>query len=289
MQMPNNDNGTSEHGRSWVGFLTVVSLILCTAGMVLAAWFIRKSGWSYVVVMGLMLLFMAILGMKISHRFAGILVNERNLMSLSRFQMVLWTVIILAAFLIAAIGRIRAGSIADALAIGLPQELWGLLGISTASLIGTPLIQSTKKDKPLPDGAGTKACAALEQKGVTESPEKIKGNAQGTLYANSEITDAAFSDMFEGDEVGNTAYIDLSKVQMFFFTVVAALSYGTSLFQWIAGEQFLLEPIPPATQISFPVLTGGLIAILGISHAGFLVNRSTDHTPAAKPEDAGKA
>jgi hypothetical protein len=286
--------------------LTAISLILFTALMVVASWFIRKPGWNYIAVMVLMLLFMATLGLKISGRPAGILINERNLISLSRFQMVLWTVLILAAFLIAAIGRIRAGSIADALAIGLDEKLWGLLGISTASLIGTPLIQSTKKTKPLTDDAATKAAEALVQKGEggdkekskeeskgkskeeikgeikEEIKEEIKDNAQGTLYANAKIEDAAFSDMFEGDEVGNTAYVDLAKVQMFFFTIVAALSYGVSLFQWIATEQFL-HPVAPLTQVFFPALSGGLVAVLGISHAGFLVNKSTDHTPTGKP------
>ena len=30
---------------------------------------------------------------------------------------------------------------------------------------------------------------------------------------------------------------------------------------------------------AFPLLSGGLIAILGISHAGFLANKATTHTP----------
>ncbi len=80
--------------------------------------------------------------------------------------------------------------------------------------------------------------------------------------------------MFEGDEVGNAAYVDLAKVRMFFFTVVAALSYGVTLFYWIITKQ-------PAEMTAFPVLSDGLIAILGISHAGFLVNSSTAHTPTA--------
>lgn len=56
--------------------------------------------------------------------------------------------------------------------------------------------------------------------------------------------------MFEGDEVGNTAYIDLAKVQMFFFTIVAVLSYGVNLFNWIVTK-------PPSELSAFPVLSGG--------------------------------
>src|SRR5262249_33120764 len=155
-----------------------------------------------------------------------------------------------------ALERIRVRSIADALAIALDQRLWALMGISTASLIGSPLIQTTKKlQDPKPE-AVEKASAALN-----ESTDEINKNSQGLLYSNGGIKDAAFSDMFEGDEVGNTAYVDVAKVQMFFFTMVAALSYGTELFYWIASK-------PAADLTAFPILSGGLVAILGISHAG---------------------
>lgn len=247
--------------------VAVALLILFAALMVPAAWFLRP-GRSYVTVMVLMIAFMIVLGVKICGRFAGILINDRNLMSLSRFQMILWTVLILSAFLTAAIERIHWGGTADALAIALDEKLWMLLGISTASLVATPLVQSTKKvQQPQPD-AIVKAADALK-----ESPGKIAANAQGVLYANSDAKDAAITDMFEGEEVGNTAYIDVSKVQMFFFTLIAVLSYGVVLFGWLSGWKALLNPA------AFPVLSAGLIAILGISHAGFIGNQSTTKTP----------
>jgi hypothetical protein len=266
------------NGKPFSGLWTAFILILLTALMLPAAWYLPPR-WSYLAVIGLMLLFMVTLGIRISGRPAGILISERNLISLARFQMVLWTLIILSAYLTAALGRIKGGSIADALAIGLDEKLWGLLGISTASLIGSPLIQGTKKAQNPKAGEVAKTETALAAKGVTETRADITNNAQGVLYANAEIKDAAFSDMFEGDEVGNTAYVDMAKVQMFFFTVVAALSYGMTLFQWIAAKQFL--PADPQAQAAFPLVSGGLIAILGISHAGFLVNKSTTHTPTA--------
>ena len=109
---------------------------------------------------------------------------------------------------------------------------------------------------------------------LKENPVDIANNSQGVLYANANIKDAAFSDMFEGDEVGNTAYINVAKVQMFFFTVIAALAYGTVLFNWILSKKYITD-----TPAQFPVISGGLLAILGISHAGFLVDKSTTHTP----------
>ena len=262
------------NGKVLGGVMTGVILILLTLAMLPAAW-VLKPGWNFIGLILLMILFMITLGVRISGRPAGILINERNLMSLSRFQMILWTVIILSAYLTIALERVRAKpSILDALAIALDQRLWALMGISTASLIGGPLVLSTKKTMEPDPKAADQTETALKSKGESETADKIRENSQGVLYANSEIKDAHFSDMFEGDEVGNTAYVDVAKVQMFFFTVVAALSYGMTLFYWIVNK-------PAAELNAFPVLSGGLIAILGISHAGFLVNKTTTHTPLA--------
>lgn len=253
--------------RALSGRVAAAYLVLITALMIPAAWFFRPSR-SYVILMGLMILFMIVLGLRISGRAAGILINDRNLMSLSRFQIVLWTVLILSAFLTAAIERIHWGGTADALAITLHQKLWVLLGISTASLVGTPLVQSNKKVlEPKPEAIERTARA------LNEATTEIEKNSQGVLYANANIKDAAFSDIFEGDEVGNTAYVDVAKVQMFFFTIVAAFAYGTLIFKWLWGWESLKNPA------IFPDLNEGLIAILGISHAGFLGSQSTTQTP----------
>src|SRR5258708_7137248 len=258
------------------GVLAAILLVLFTALMVPAAW-ILPPGWNFIALMVLMLLFMITLGIRISGRPAGILINERNLVSLSRFQMVLWTLIILSAYLTAAIGRIHGGSIGDALAIGLDPKLWALLGISTTSLVGTPLIQSTKKAQDPKPQEVAKAETALTAKGEPETQAEITKNSQGVLYANADIKDAAFSDMFEGDEVGNTAYVDVAKVQMFFFTVVAALSYGMALFQWIAAKQYI--PTDPKVSAAFPLRFRGLTPIPGVRQAGILKRKTATQDP----------
>ena len=248
------------------GKSTAILLVLFTVLMVPLAMYL-PGDWSYIVVVFLMILFMIVLGIRISSRPAGILINERNLMSLTRFQLVLWTVIILSAYLVAALIRIRNRNLVDALNISLDKNLWGLLGISTASLVGAPILQSSKKTQDPKVEEVTKTANKL-----AENPLTIAVNSQGVLYANPSIEDAALSDMFEGDEVGNTAYVDVAKVQMFFFTVVAALSYAAQLFDWIKLGN-------PDSLGQFPLVSSSLVAILGISHAGFLASKSTTHTP----------
>jgi hypothetical protein len=246
-------------------------LIVLTAAIFPAA-ILAPKGYNYILVMLILLLFMATVGMKVSGRPDGILINERKLISLSRFQTALWTLIILSAFLTMASERIRWDYLPTALNITLEKELWMLMGISTASLVGTPLIQSTKTNKNPKPGETDKTAEALNAKATPMTKADVEKNSQGLLFANPDVKDAAFSDMFEGDEIGNTAFVDLSKVQMFLFTIVAALSYAALLFNSIRGEE-------PWQLSKFPDLSQGFIAILGISHAGFLVNKSVDHTP----------
>jgi hypothetical protein len=208
-------------------------------------------------------LFVCFLGRWISGRLMGIFIGSRNLMSLSRFQMVLWTVLILSAYFTMALHRVRDGAPVDPLAIGMDWHLWALMGISTASLIGSPLLLGSKADKQADQKSVDKAAAALK-----ESAKDIEGNSAGTLYVNKTIADASFLDIFQGDEIGNTAYVDPAKMQMFLFTVIALIAYGAAVAAMLRKGDYSAMPVP----------SEGLIALLGISHAGYLASKTTDQT-----------
>jgi len=219
----------------------------------------QVSGYSWLGMMLIMFVFVLFLGRWISGRPLGILVNERNLMSLSRFQIIMWTLIILSAYLIIAIQRIHAG-IPDALNIALDKRLWALLGISTASLVGSPLLLQSKKTQTPTDNAVTNAAKVLG-----EDKSTIEANLQGRLYSNVAPKDARFTDMFEGDEVGNTAYIDPSKLQMFLFTLIVGVSYGYLIFHSMYADP---------KSLAMPTVSDGMVALLGISHAGYLGSKT---------------
>jgi hypothetical protein len=101
-------------------------------------------------------------------------------------------------------------------------------------------------------------------------------HAQGILYKNPSMQDASFFDLFEGDEIGNAANVNLAKVQMFFCTVIVAIAYCSAL--WHAMVMDDKSPLLTGTQFSFPQLTSGLIALLGINNGGYLGSKSVDHT-----------
>ena len=103
---------------------------------------------------------MAIVGLYVLGRPAGVLINERNLMSLSRLQMVVWSIIVLSAYFTMVVARIRLCD-PNPLSIQIDWHLLALMGISTTSLLGAPLIQSTKTTKQPQDAAVTKTANLL--------------------------------------------------------------------------------------------------------------------------------
>jgi hypothetical protein len=81
--------------------------------------------------------------------------------------------------------------------------------------------------------------------------------------------------MFQGDEVGNTAYItayiDVSKLQMFYVTIVAIVAYSYALYSAISH-------IYPQEGFAMPIPPSALVALLGISHAAYLTSKTTQHS-----------
>lgn len=254
---------TSKRSYVLVGILLTAQLPI----MLLAGYLSRRpvtlvSLWALVGVT--MLALIMALG-EAKGRIGGVLINEHNLMSVSRFQLVAWTLLICSSFAIIALARVFNG-IDDALAIKLPMELWQLLGISGASSVGSAMILQNKKNKEPAAGEMQRAAFSMKQ---TET--EVATHAQGVAYANASPDDAHFTDMFEGDEVANHAYIDISKVQMYFFTLICLITYGAQLAQMMATKSI-------AELGEFPALSSGLLALLGISHATYLGSKSVDKT-----------
>jgi hypothetical protein len=244
-------------------FPTVVIFLIVLGVLYVGLWagFYPTNSW--LSTLGLLTAMVLYLGWLLSNRPLGILVNTRNLMSLSRFQLVAWSLVIISAFLTIAFRRV--GHVADPLKIDWDPHLWALLGISTASLVGSPLILQNKASQNPDDGQIKAAADALNEK-----PEDIKNNSDGNLYANPKIEDARITDMFQGDEIGNTAYVDISKVQMFLFTIIVIVSYCYAIYVMLGFT---------ADKLSMPGLSGSEVALLGISHAGYLTSKTADHTP----------
>lgn len=262
---------SSESDLAW---LPVVSVVM--VALIFACGLFVPRGWNWFLVMLLMIAFIALIGKLVTKHYSGALIDDRKKMSLARFQLLVWTVIVLSAFLTIALERIYAGE-SDPLAIAIPPQLWALLGISATSFVGAPAILSTKKKKEPTDTAKDKIALLLVEQG--RAPDKdtakkiVDDNVKifGTLSFNADISKANFSNMFTGDEQMNENLVDMAKVQKFFFTLIIAFSYMVLLAQ-------LIMKTDASLLTSFPALDDSLVALLGISSAGYLTDKVYDHT-----------
>lgn len=217
--------------------------------------------WAWIASLALLALFAVIAGHGVTGLWLGLLIDMRNKLSLSRLQMTLWTILILSAFLTAALSNIDEGH-SSPLSITVPPELWLLMGISTASLIGSPLILNLKKSRAASEEDKARTLEQLARQAVDIAKVAIYGQ----LVVNQTPETARLSDLFRGSETGNAWQLDLGKLQMFFFTLILVLAYGSALAALFGSTADKIEALP--------ALDAGMLTLLGISHAGYLVNKA---------------
>ena len=197
----------------------------------------------------------------------GVLISPANRYSLSLLQMILWTIVLIAAVVAFAVWRRHVGS--QTMGFDIPREVWALLGLSTASLVGSPLIISQKD----PDAAP-----------LVDKPDKPR-----------------LIDLVEGEEKANEKTIDLSRVQMLLFTVIAVGSYAAALSAQLGNDCVRFEDLKATFEALgnadgkkkladliklcngnqlelkvFPSFSASLLAIIAISHAGYLTLKAVN-------------
>src|SRR3954454_17621718 len=168
------------------------AVLVCIAVIAVAPRFAGQNAIAVLwIELAALLALMITIGVAVTGHFWGILINERNVMSLSRFQAVLWTVLILADYATILLGRAWQGmSLVDAKDL-LRPDLLSLMGISYASAVGTSIVNANKAGKPTPASAVAEAQANLND---------TNGNftaAQGVMYKNKDASDASVGDMFQ--------------------------------------------------------------------------------------------
>lgn len=172
---------------SQAGLLTLFLIVAAIASVILIINTRLATAWYMVLIT--LALFTFICGQVVTGRKLGALIDDRNVMSLSRFQTVLWALLILSAFLTAALHNIllehnlldESLKSKGALSIGIQEELWWLMGIATTSLVGSTLILSDKATKT-PD---------LSEVGTTmgrTATSPTMGNREKTIPPHTRLT-----------------------------------------------------------------------------------------------------
>ena len=228
-----------------------------------------------------------LLGARITSSWRGLFIDARCKVSLSRLQIIFWTITLMSAIVWFSLQS-------NVSSVHIPQSLWALLGISGLSAVGSEVIKGTKAA-----GAEDNGNALLKTLRVSDE------NKMGLLHKNKKISDARFIDIFKGEELVDHTTVDITKIQMFLITgfvfavyIFAILGSETQLHACLNGQQpYALDlcqyaagnepkdeagnPLKPGGY-TLPALTEGLVALLAISHAGYLSFKATPKTPPHK-------
>jgi hypothetical protein len=248
--------------------VAVVPLVLLAAlalGSPLLPWQNTRQ-IAFIVTLVLMSWEFAAIGVCLRRSSAGVIIDARNCMSLSRFQACAWTVLILSALLVGAAFNLSAGS-ATALNINIPPELLVAMGISATSLAMVPAVLSLKTKQQPSAAAVDSASAQLTPPGAG-LPVAVP--RAGTLIKNTSVADASWTDMITGDEVGNFAMPDLGKIQQLLVTFLLLGVYLFMIWHKFAGNGIVDQ---------LPKLDQSFIWLLGVSHATYLAIKAAPHTP----------
>lgn len=196
------------------------------------------------------------LGKSLRGSLFGILIDGRNLLSVSRAQMGLWTVLTFGALLAAACWRWWGGQ--EALDIDIPGDLVVAMGISYASGAAAPALLSLKSG---PSDTSDRLGLSAVQRDATLV-------AKGGVVARKAGRPAALRDMVMGDEIGNAGEIDLSKVQQIVLTVILVAGYFMVLWKVFCGAEL------HATIFKFPPFNESFVNLMLISHGGYLAYKA---------------
>ena len=173
------------------------------------------------------------------------------------------------------------------------DNLYALLGIGAISTIGSPLVRSAK--------TGTAAKAAETDKTVRDLSvmsdlDRNQVQTTGQVVVNRDVRNARLSDIFRGEETGNATTLDIGKVQMAIFTLVAWVAYAVVVQSLLADQLAIaakmegvtgdaLDTIRAEAKIAaLPEIASGMLALLAISHGGYLGLKAV---PQSQPSTGG--
>ncbi|MCX2947218.1 hypothetical protein [Lentzea sp. NEAU-D7] len=178
----------------------------------------------------------------------NVLRDARGRYSLSRVQVMVWTVVLLSLVSGMAFGRFAAGQV-DVAGFQIPDQVLWLLGISVGSGVVATAIKITKS---------------------TTRPDSVAAYPLGAERGR-------FWEMLTAEEGASAGRsIDLAKFQNFVITVLLVLIYvaqAVSAFRAVDN---------PAGIAGLPEFSSAFLVLLAVSHAGYLLGKVP--SPAGTPE-----
>jgi len=200
----------------------------------------------WVVSAGSLLLLSEVLGRLYKKSFLFLLRNRNGEYSLSQFQVVLWSWVILS-LLIAVFAFKLLNSVDDPLEVAIPDELLWVLGISSATIVSA---------KSLTVG--------MDMVGKEVVSEKAGSNRRAKLNPFSGF----IADLIM-DKVNGKTVVDFTRFQNLIITMMMVL-----FFIWFAAKTLWKMDAKDITAL--PSFSSTLIVLIGISHAGYIIKKVPD-------------
>jgi hypothetical protein len=226
----------------------------------------RSNAWIVTLVFLVVMLIVA--GFAAKRRWDGVFIDKDNRISLSRFQLVVWTILLVSTLFTAGLTNATPpGAVVDPLNIRIPPEIWALLGLGAFTAVAAPAIKEGKRGGANLALVTDQVQAHQSAAGLTlQRDQKLAAPPffDGRVLAKASSTDARWIDLIMGDYEGG-GYVDVSKLQKLAFTVLVATVYGVGLWQVMSGTNPVIR--------DFPTVDPGLLALLGISHAAYLADK----------------
>ncbi len=209
----------------------------------------------------------------------GALVDERERISLSRAQQIIWSILLLSALATvtwfkASSGWQITGETSPGLFPNMDASLWGTMGITIAA---SPLLSAAIKQikneravgmlQPAPPAAG----GEQQPQQPAAAPPANKSSASFAVIqpaltdTNVSAAEARWMDLISGETVGKQNSLDLSRLQHLMISGLLVTSYGVDLSHALANLS-LTAPILTA----MPNPGGAFLGLLGLSHASYL-------------------
>jgi hypothetical protein len=193
------------------------------------------------------------LGLLIRQTWLGILIDNRGRYSLTHFQIVLWSLVVLSLISGVFFGRL-IHHVKGPLDFPIPSQVLAVLGISVGSATASVTIKATKD--------------TLEKKS-----KKVQ-------IARTTKDTAHFQQVFliEEGELADEA-IDVTKFQNFWITVILVVAYvalAVGRIGRVSGHGL--------SRLGLPGFSQSFVTLLLISHGGYLVGKIPNR-PGTPPED----
>ncbi|GIG20794.1 hypothetical protein Cch01nite_15180 [Cellulomonas chitinilytica] len=217
--------------------------------------------WAWGLSAAAMVTLAAWVGIVIKTRWYGILIDGRGRVSLSRFQLVWWTIIVLSLVCGVVVGRFTfdpgTGAGIEVLGFSIPESVLGLLGISVGTTVASSAVKTYK-------GRRRSRQAAAAAPGSAEV-------AQILLVEEGAVADQT---------------IDVGKFQALIVTILLGGAYVLTTIHAFMGR----DPVPienPSDISTLPDLNTTFLALLAISMAGYLGVKTVPRTgePPTSVED----